>query len=60
MPDLATNLVTFLFTDIEGSTRLWEQQPDAMRRELAHHDALLRTSIERSVTPSPGAAVCIA
>ena len=28
----------FLFTDIEGSTRLWEQQPEAMRAALARHD----------------------
>jgi class 3 adenylate cyclase len=39
--------LTFLFTDIEGSTRLWEQHGDAMRRALAQHDALLRDSVER-------------
>ena len=38
--------VTFLFTDIEGSTRLWEEQPDAMRAALALHDALVRGAIE--------------
>ncbi len=38
--------VTFLFTDIEGSTRLWEEQPEEMRSELAHHDEILRTAIE--------------
>ena len=38
--------VTFLFTDVEGSTRLWEAQHDAMRTALARHDALLRQSIE--------------
>jgi 4-hydroxybenzoate polyprenyltransferase len=32
--------VTFLFTDIEGSTRLWERFPEAMARDLARHDAL--------------------
>src|SRR5687767_1070357 len=37
---------TFLFTDIEGSTRLWEEAPDAMRSALAHHDDLLRAAIE--------------
>ena len=36
---------TFLFTDIEGSTRLWERQPDAMRAALAHHDALCRDCV---------------
>src|SRR5438128_2219438 len=43
----ATGTVTFLFTDIEGSTRLWEEQTEAMHRDLAHHDALLRAAIER-------------
>ena len=37
---LPTGTVTFLFTDIEGSTRLWEQHPEAMRAALARHDAL--------------------
>ena len=31
-PNLPSGTVTFLFTDIEGSTQLWEQHPDAMRR----------------------------
>jgi class 3 adenylate cyclase len=34
MPELPTATVTFLFTDIEGSTRLWEQQPAAIREAL--------------------------
>ncbi|MEO8133346.1 MAG: tetratricopeptide repeat protein [Betaproteobacteria bacterium] len=38
--------MTFLFTDIEGSTRLWEQSPSAMSVALARHDALLREAIE--------------
>jgi predicted ATPase/class 3 adenylate cyclase len=33
---------TFLFTDIEGSTALWEKHPQAMQTALARHDALLR------------------
>ena len=41
-----TGTVTFLFTDIEGSTRRWEEQPAAMQDALARHDALLRTAIE--------------
>src|SRR5947199_3410717 len=43
---LPSGTVTFLFTDIEGSTRLWATQHDAMRASLARHDALLRQSIE--------------
>ena len=39
--------VTFLFTDIEGSTRLWQDQPQAMQVALARHDALLRQAVER-------------
>jgi class 3 adenylate cyclase len=37
--------VTFLFTDLEGSTRLWEQFPEAMQSALARHDALLREAV---------------
>lgn len=38
--ELPNGTVTFLFTDIEGSTRLWETYPDAMRDALPRHDAL--------------------
>ena len=41
-----TTAFTFLFTDIEGSTRLWENHPEAMRLALANHDDLLRACIE--------------
>jgi predicted ATPase/class 3 adenylate cyclase len=41
-----TGTITFLFTDIEGSTQLWEQQPDAMKPALERHDHLLREAIE--------------
>jgi predicted ATPase/class 3 adenylate cyclase len=37
---LPTGIVTFLFTDIEGSTRLWEQHPDPMSQALARHETL--------------------
>jgi predicted ATPase/class 3 adenylate cyclase/Tfp pilus assembly protein PilF len=43
---LPRGTITFLFTDIEGSTQLWEQHPVAMREALAHHDALLRQVIQ--------------
>jgi class 3 adenylate cyclase len=47
MAALPTGNVTFLFTDIEGSTRLWERNPEAMQVALIRHDALLRDAIER-------------
>ncbi len=37
--------LTFLFTDIEGSTLLWERYPDAMKSALARHDDLLREAV---------------
>ena len=40
-----TGTVTFLFTDLEVSTRLWDQEPDAMSQALARHDAILRDAI---------------
>jgi predicted ATPase/class 3 adenylate cyclase len=39
--------VTFVFTDIEGSTRLWEEHPVEMQGALARHDEILRSAIER-------------
>jgi predicted ATPase len=38
--------VTFLFTDIEGSTRRWEANADAMRAALVAHDEVVRSAIE--------------
>lgn len=43
---LPSGAVTFLFTDLEASTRLWDEHPDAMREALARHDAILRRCIE--------------
>jgi class 3 adenylate cyclase len=37
--------VTFLFTDIEGSTRLWQADETAMRSALSRHDQLLRQAV---------------
>src|SRR4051794_31255078 len=39
-------VVTFLFTDVEGSTRLWDEQPERMKPALAAHDALARRAVE--------------
>jgi predicted ATPase/class 3 adenylate cyclase len=41
-----SGVVTFLFTDVEGSTRRWENNADEMRSALVAHDKVLRTAIE--------------
>jgi class 3 adenylate cyclase len=41
-----TGTVTFLFTDIEVSTKMWEKSPHAMQRALSRHDDILRKAIE--------------
>ena len=46
MGTLPTGTVTFLFTDIEGSTQLWERHPEAMKTALARHDSILKEAIE--------------
>src|SRR5262245_14394727 len=45
IPTLPSGTVTFLFTDIAGSTKLWEQHKEAMPVALARHDALVRAAI---------------
>ena len=42
----SSGVTTLLFTDIEGSTRLWEQEGARMARALAEHDALSRKAVE--------------
>src|SRR5437667_12620038 len=62
-PSPPVGTVTFLFTDIEGSTRLWEQHPRAMQTALALHDTLLRQAIEEHggyVFKTVGDAFCAA
>jgi class 3 adenylate cyclase len=39
--------LTFLFTDLENSTPLWEQFPDEMQLAVTRHDTLIRTVIEQ-------------
>ncbi|HXW51756.1 MAG TPA: adenylate/guanylate cyclase domain-containing protein [Candidatus Acidoferrales bacterium] len=58
---LPTGTVTFLFTDIEGSTQRWEQHREAMDAAVKRHDQLLRSVIERHngyVFKTVGDAVC--
>lgn len=63
MSALPTGRVTFLFTDIESSTKLWEQYPDAMKAALARHDMLLKHVFEAHqgyVFKTVGDAFCVA
>jgi class 3 adenylate cyclase len=46
--ELPTGTVTFLFTDIEGSTRLWEKEPSVMARSLALHNETLHAAFEHN------------
>lgn len=43
---MPAGIATFLFTDIEGSTRRWESDAASMRAALAVHDEVLRRAIE--------------
>ena len=47
MSGLPSGTVTLLFTDVEGSTRLWEAERDAMAAALRRHDEILREAIEQ-------------
>jgi len=63
VPALPSGTVSFLFTDIEGSTRLWERHPAEMTAALARHDALMRAAIARHdgrVFATGGDAFCAA
>jgi len=58
-----TGTVTFLFTDVEGSTKLWEDNAPAMQAALARHDKILRNAIEERggyVFKTVGDAFCAA
>lgn len=59
---VSTGTWTFVFTDIEGSTRLWDEQPEAMRKALAIHDQLLREklSVHGEVFKTMGDSFCVA
>src|SRR3954469_21107910 len=45
MPELPSGTVTFLLTDVEGSTALWEEAPATMRAGLARHDVLFEEAV---------------
>ena len=63
MTSLPTGTVTFLFTDIEGSTERWDKFPDAMRAALERHDALMHAAVESNagqVFKTVGDAFCAA
>jgi class 3 adenylate cyclase len=58
-----TGTLTFLFTDIEGSTKLWERNPEVMQTALARHDEILRGATEQHggyVFKTVGDAFCCA
>lgn len=46
MAEPPSGTVTFLFTDIEGSTRMWEHNAETMHTALARHDEILTRAIE--------------
>jgi predicted ATPase/class 3 adenylate cyclase len=45
---IPTGTITLLFTDVEGSTRLWEAEPELMARALRRHDEVLRAAIGKA------------
>jgi predicted ATPase/class 3 adenylate cyclase len=60
---MPTGTITLLFTDVEGSTRLWEDQPEEMAAALRRHDEILRAAISRAdgyVFKTIGDAFCAA
>ena len=60
---IPTGTVTLLFTDVEGSTRLWEAEPEQMAQALRRHDELLRAAIGEAggyVFKTVGDAFCAA
>src|SRR5579871_1546380 len=45
MADLPSGTLTYFFTDVEGSTALWDRHPDAMQTMLLRHDALVEACV---------------
>ena len=50
-----TGTVAFLFTDLVGSTRMWERHGDEMKPSLAAHDDIMRSMIQRLDPEDAGA-----
>src|SRR5919109_323282 len=46
MTEFPTGTITFLLTDLEGSTELWERYPDEMRSALARHDEIIEGTVK--------------
>jgi HD-like signal output (HDOD) protein/class 3 adenylate cyclase len=62
MPEVLVESVTFVFTDIEGSTALWEADPETMRGALQRHNKLLSAAVENHggyVFKTVGDAFCV-
>jgi predicted ATPase/class 3 adenylate cyclase len=60
---MPTGTITLLFTDVEGSTRMWEANPETMNAALAHHDELVRAAVREHgghVFKTVGDAFCVA
>ncbi len=60
---MPSGTITLLFTDVEGSTSLWEAEPEPMARALRRHDQILRAAIEQAggfVFKTVGDAFCAA
>ena len=47
-PSFPTGTVTFLFTDIKGSTRLWERHPQGMQAAVSSHNTILQQAIREN------------
>jgi predicted ATPase/class 3 adenylate cyclase/DNA-binding CsgD family transcriptional regulator len=63
VPDGPSGTVTFLFTDVEGSTALWERQPREMDAALRVHDEILRAAVaahQGTIFATGGDAFCVA
>lgn len=50
---LPNGIIAFVFTDIENSTRMWEEQPDEMSKALRRHNALITSRFESHSEVAP-------